>query len=53
MIYSLPLGPGKSLQLCCAIVLTGTRCPLHDVSVWHQVSVKLVQGCEWHRWNIW
>ena len=45
----------KARKVCvsmwCAIVLTGTRCQLDDVSVCCEESVGMVQGCEWH-WRI-
>ena len=35
------------MDACCAIVLTGTRYQLDHVFVCCEVSVKLVQRCEW------
>jgi len=39
------------VSMWCTIVLIGARCQLDEVSVCCDVSVGLVQGCEWH-WRI-
>jgi len=46
-----PRAKEVSVSMWCAIVLVDAGFQLDDVSVCCVVSVKLVQGCEWH-WQI-